>query len=174
MSTEPASVVAARQPAEEARVLGPVRRRPRRPVPLPAGRVLLAAGLAAGCAAGSGGPGEVACPAIGWVNAVRVELTGDWPGPAPASVRVVCEPSCGQVVRPDRDPEQRREVTAPLTGTTAGVPTDMQTPDAATVTVLAADARALAEVDADLDWVRVGGSEECGGPMAATVVVPAP
>ncbi|MGY1832959.1 hypothetical protein ACI8AA_21305 [Geodermatophilus sp. SYSU D01180] len=172
MTTEPASVVAARQPAEEARDRRTAPRRPRRPVP--SGRVLLAAGLAAGCAAGSGGPGEVVCPAIGWVNAVRVQLTGDWPGPAPASVRVVCEPSCGQVVRPDRDPESRREVTAPLTGTTAGVPTETETPDAATVTVLAADGGTLAEVGADLDWVRVGGSEECGGPMAATVVVPAP
>jgi hypothetical protein len=24
------------------------------------------------------------------------------------------------------------------------------------------------------EWARVGGSEECGGPMAATVTVPAP
>ncbi|GAB3192996.1 hypothetical protein GCM10027261_06880 [Geodermatophilus arenarius] len=136
--------------------------------------VLLAAVLLAGCAGAPGGSGAVVCPAIGWVDAVRVELTGDWTGPAPASVRVVCEPSCGQVVRLDRDPEPRREVTAPLTGTTAGVPTGTGTPDAATVTVLAADGGALAEVDADLDWVRVGGSEECGGPMEATVVVPAP
>ncbi|MGY1733460.1 hypothetical protein ACI798_18280 [Geodermatophilus sp. SYSU D01045] len=173
MPAEPASVVAARQPAEEARDRRTAPRR-RRPVPLPAGRVLLAAGLATGCAGGSGGPGEVVCPAIGWVNAVRVELTGDWTGQAPSSVRVVCEPSCGQAVRLDRDPEPVTEVTAPLTGATAGVPTDMQTPDAATVTVLAAGGGALTEVGVDLDWVRVGGSEECGGPMAATVAVPAP
>jgi hypothetical protein len=128
-----------------------------------AGRVLtpLAAVLLAGCAGGAGGSGEPVCPAIGWTNALQVEVTGAWDGPAPASVRVECAPSCGTSVRLEQDPEPVREVTAPLTGTTASVTVDT-------------DGSALASADTGLRWVRTGGSAECGGPMAATVVVPAP
>ena len=36
------------------------------------------------------------------------------------------------------------------------------------------DGGVLAGLSADLDWQRVGGSEECGGPHEATVTVPAP
>ena len=140
------------------------------------GRVLtlLAAVLLAGCAGGAGGSGELVCPAIGWTNALQVEVTGAWDGPAPASVRVECAPSCGTSVRLEQDPEPVREVTAPLTGTTASVAVDTDTPESAVVTVLAADGSALASADTGLRWVRTGGSAECGGPMAATVVVPAP
>jgi hypothetical protein len=34
--------------------------------------------------------------------------------------------------------------------------------------------RAPLAVGADLAWVRVGGSADCGGPHEATVTVPAP
>jgi hypothetical protein len=42
------------------------------------------------------------------------------------------------------------------------------------VTVLGPDGAVVAEVDAVLAWVRVGGSAECGGPHEAAVTVPAP
>ncbi len=93
---------------------------------------------------------------------------------APASVRVACEGRCGQTVPEDGDLDPRTEVTAALAGTTAGVSVDMTTPGSAVVTVLAADGSALAEVGRDLGCIRVGGSAECGGPMRATVAVPAP
>jgi hypothetical protein len=50
----------------------------------------------------------------------------------------------------------------------------MTLPDSAVLTILGPDGTELAELDADLDWRRVGGTEECGGPSAASVVVPAP
>ncbi|MGY1653708.1 hypothetical protein [Geodermatophilus sp. SYSU D01119] len=139
--------------------------------------LLLAAVLLAGCAGapgGPGGPGGVVCPAIGWTNGLRVELTGDWGEPAPAAVRVACAGGCGQVVREDADPVPRAGGTVALTGTTAGVPVDMTTPDSAAVAVLAADGTVLAQAERDLDWVRVGGSAACGGPMEAVVAVAAP
>ncbi|MGY1715795.1 hypothetical protein ACI78R_15140 [Geodermatophilus sp. SYSU D01106] len=136
--------------------------------------LLLTALLLAGCAGAPGGPDGAVCPAIGWTNGLRVELAGDWGEPAPASVRVACAGGCGQVVREDADPVPRAEVVAEVTGSTAGVPVDMTTPDSAVVTVLAADGTVLAEEERDLDWVRVGGSAACGGPMEAAVEVAAP
>ena len=65
-------------------------------------------------------------------------------------------------------------LTAPLTGRSAGLSVDMAAPESVVVTVLGADGSDLAEVSADLEWHRVGGSEECGGPMETTVTVPAP
>ena len=72
------------------------------------------------------------------------------------------------------DPVPRAEVVAEVTDSKAGVPVDMTTPDSAVVTVLAADGTVLAEEERDLDWVRVGGSAACGGPMEAAVEVAAP
>ena len=50
----------------------------------------------------------------------------------------------------------------------------MVVPETVDVTVLGPDGAVLAELTADPEWERVGGSAECGGPMAATVTVPAP
>jgi hypothetical protein len=47
------------------------------------------------------------------------------------------------------------------------------TPDDLTLRVSDATG-VLTEHEADLGWTRVGGSEECGGPHEAEVVVPAP
>ncbi|PWW24497.1 hypothetical protein JD79_03681 [Geodermatophilus normandii] len=134
----------------------------------------LAVVLLAGCAGGAGGSGEPVCPAVAWTSALRVEVTGTWEGPAPASVRVECAPSCGTSVRLEQDPGPVRAVTAPLTGTTASVTVGTQAAESAVVTVLAADGSALASADTGLRWARTGGSAECGGPMTATVAVPAP
>ncbi|WP_164702708.1 hypothetical protein [Modestobacter sp. KNN46-3] len=94
------------------------------------------------------GGGELTCPAIGWSNGLVVELVEGWP--AADAVRIECPSPCGPV---------------PMT------PSDEE-PDA--VTVLAADVAALGRAELDLDWVRVGGSAECGGPLEATATVPAP
>ncbi len=100
---------------------------------------------------------EPACPAVGWTNGLTVELAGGWP------------PGEGRAVRVDG-----AEGVVPLTGRGAAVPLPMTTPDTVAVTVLGPDGTVLTEVDADPQRVRVGGSEECGGPHEATVTVPAP
>ena len=62
----------------------------------------------------------------------------------------------------------------PLDGDRATVSFLLETPDGVNVAVLGPDGAVLAELTADLEWVRVGGSAECGGPHEATVTVPAP
>ena len=115
-----------------------------------------------------------ACPAIGWGSVLVVELAPDWPPGEGRSVLVGCPEPCG-LPSPDGTPSGPvRTGAAPLTGSSAAVSFVMETPDAVVVTVLGPDGAVLAEVDADLDWVRVGGSEECGGPHEAGVTIPAP
>jgi hypothetical protein len=64
-------------------------------------------------------------------------------------------------------------VATPLHGTSAALSFILSSPDTVVITVLDADGAMQADVQTDLDWVRVGGSEECGGPMHAAVTVPA-
>lgn len=129
---------------------------------------LLAAGLALGaCQAGA----QTVCPAIGWSNALTVELAEGWPEVADGALTVDCSSPCGLQVTRDGEPEI---LTVPLTGTSTVVQLGMTTPDPVTVTVLGADGAELAVHEAGPGWQRVGGTAECGGPHAATVVVPAP
>ena len=117
---------------------------------------------------------EQACPAIAWSNGLTVELAGDWPPGAGRTVRVGCPQPCGLDVREDVPPAPVHEGVAPLVAGRAAVSFLMGTPDEVDVTVLGPDGAVLAGLSADLDWQRVGGSAECGGPHEATVTVPAP
>ena len=117
------------------------------------------------CAGGQ----DTVCPAIGWGSALIVEFAEDWPE-VPGGVRIECRPECMSDVLEEGPPEM---VESPA-GTSVTVSYVMSAPDSVAVTVVGADGTELTEVDADLDWRRVGGSEECGGPHEATVVVPAP
>ncbi|MGY1885151.1 hypothetical protein ACI799_07610 [Blastococcus sp. SYSU DS0753] len=63
-------------------------------------------------------------------------------------------------------------VSGALTGSSAAV-FMMDMPDFMVVSVLEPEGQ-VAEVEQALVWERVGGTEECGGPMEAVVVVPAP
>lgn len=137
--------------------------------------VLVAAALGAvltltGC---DGGVGRV-CPAVAWGNALTVELAGDWPPGEGRSVRVACPQPCGLQFHEDAPPGPVHEGVAPLIGDRATVSFLMETPDEVHVAVLGADGAVLTEVEVDLEWVRVGGSAECGGPHEATGTVPAP
>ena len=89
-------------------------------------------------------------------------------------MQVGCPEPCGLPPLEGTPSGPIREGVAPLAGTGTAVSFGMGTPDSVVVTVVGPDGAVLAEVHADLDWERVGGSEECGGPMAATVTVPAP
>ena len=96
---------------------------------------------------------ERVCSTIGWSNTVVVQLGPGWTDRDAASVRVADVP------------------VVPLTDGSADVWLDMSSPGTVEVTVLDAQGEVLAEREADLDWRRVGGTEECGGPGEATVVV---
>jgi hypothetical protein len=115
-----------------------------------------------------GGSGQ-ACPAIAWGNGLTVELADGWP--AADAVRVECSSPCDPVLaRPVAEPNA---VTVSLSGG-AAVVSLMGAPDSVEVTVLSEDGAAIGRAELDVDWVPVGGSEECGGPHEATVEVPAP
>jgi hypothetical protein len=115
-----------------------------------------------------------ACPAVAWGNALTVELADDWSPGEGRSVRVVCPRPCAPEFHQDAPPGPGHEGVAPLVGDRATVSFLMETPDEVGVAVLGPDGAVLAEVQAGLQWLRVGGSAGCGGPHEATVTVPAP
>ncbi|MGY1749399.1 hypothetical protein [Modestobacter sp. SYSU DS0511] len=127
-----------------------------------AGMTLLA-GLLTACDGGV----PIACPAIGYLPSVLVELTGDWSGHPVGSVQLDCSSPCERPTLDDPPAEDDPTVLGWI------VPSG-PLPDSAVATVRAPDGSVLAEVEAGLDFERVGGSAECGGPMEATVEVPAP
>jgi len=155
-----------------------------RPLPrwLALGTAAVAAAALAGCA-----PVGVVCPAIGYVSAVEVELTGDI-----AAVDQVqfCDDDgqCSGEFPPDSTPTQagtddgRPLVTStPMpqpaytaTRVAAGHWTFMvigPLPDGGTATAYRADATVAGEATTRLDWNRVGGSAQCAGPVEADPIV---
>jgi hypothetical protein len=119
----------------------------------------------------AGGP-DVACPAIGWGSSVRVELTGDWSAQPVGVVELECSTPCERLAVLDEvtgEPVQLHEAVDPLSWPVFG-----ERPGSAVATVLAPDGSELARVESQLEFERVGGTEECGGPMRATVTGPAP
>ncbi|WP_222196134.1 hypothetical protein [Modestobacter italicus] len=116
------------------------------------------------------GAGAGVCPAVAWSNTLTIELRADWP--QAHAVRVGCPTSCGLVLgTPDDEPDTQ---TRPLARGSTTVSFEMGAPDSVTATVLAADGAVLTVAELYLDWVRVGGSTECGGPAEARATVPAP
>jgi hypothetical protein len=89
--------------------------------------------------------------------------------PGARSVVLQCVPGCVESLTGQVLPE----LTAPVVDGTAGfgVFADL---DAVVVTVFGADGGQLTRLATELEWQVVGGSAECGGPMQATVTVPAP
>ena len=117
-----------------------------------------------GCA-----PPPVACPAIGWINSLTVELVGDTSSVAAVQL---CTPH-GCAPSPDLDPSSSWALVA-LTdrdGDSWSFSTDMSAPDELVVKTLTADGVVLSEEVVAPDWTRVGGREQCGGPSEAVVSV---
>jgi hypothetical protein len=137
------------------------------------GRAALAVGAVLALTACYGGGGRV-CPAVAWGNGLTVVLAGDWTPGEVRSVRVGCPQPCGREIREGAPPGPVHEGVASLTGATAALSFVLEMPDEVDVAVLGPDGAVLAGLSADLDWQRVGGSAECGGPHEATVTVPAP
>jgi len=104
----------------------------------------------------------VVCPAIAYGSTLVVRLAADWPPDGHRSVQV----DCGSPY------DQPTGYSVPGTGYQARV-VMFDPPDSLTVTV--SDARGpLTSVEVEPTWNRVEGSEECGGPIEATVTVAAP
>ena len=145
---------------------------------------------------GCGSP-ATACPAIMYGASLTVRLADDWPTGAAESATVRCPEGgqCGLILPSDvtvlPEPE---EVPVP-SPQTAQPPTPERSPgnsgmaqvfdggaqrwslygahEELVVSVSGAGG-VLTAATVRPDWVRVGGTEDCGGPAAAEVVVPAP
>jgi hypothetical protein len=125
--------------------------------------LLLAGALLAvtGCTAAHG----QACPTVGWGSALVVRLGEGWPADVGRTVSVECPGGCGI------GPDDEEPLTAALGGAEVALSWVGGGED---VVVTVTGPGEHAEVATDLVWRQVGGSAECGGPMEATVTVPAP
>lgn len=122
-----------------------------------------------------------ACPAIGWVNSVSIEVEGD--AGAVQRLELCADGSCS--TRAADEKSGFNPVDPPFPSASAADPSsdaglgagaadantweffvDMSAPDSVMVRAWAASGEILAEQDFPLDWKRVGGSERCGGPMS--------
>ncbi|WP_043668304.1 hypothetical protein [Clavibacter michiganensis] len=147
---------------------------PRAPRARRALSALLAAVALAATASGCAG-GVVACPAIAWANEAEVRLTGSPQAVERVAWVELCDDSeCSRSAEDPRDPgaDGRLPTELPYEAVRSGPDTwtvrlVMSSPDDVTLTAYAADATVLATADADLAWIRVGGSPECGGPSVA-------
>lgn len=123
----------------------------------------------------------VACPAIGYVSTITVNLEGHIK--EVDEVRLCTDQGCSvpapsagtlpmKSIAPDYSPTPEASQPRPPFFATQ---TDADTwvfslgvglPEQVTVRAVAIDGTVLAEQDSELVWTRVGGSEQCGGPMA--------
>jgi hypothetical protein len=140
-----------------------------------------------------------ACPAIGYSSTLVVRLADDWPPGDARTVTLACpeEEVCGlpsafprealpsAAVVPFQEPapppagqspasevDRESPVVQPLSDGSAEF-VIFSSPETVTLTVTEAG-EDVVSVTVPPEWVRVGGSEQCGGPHEAEVVVPAP
>jgi hypothetical protein len=134
---------------------------------------------------------STACPAIGWVNSITVELAGDPSGVD--TVQLCADGACSELRPEPGTAAPRTVVTTPLDGTAPVAPyvqptmapfyaeridadtwlftVSMSTPDHVTAKALSSTGEVIAEKEADLAWTRVGGSAQCGGPAEPSPVL---
>lgn len=155
-----------------------------------AGALLLSVALA-GCTLLTPG----VCPAIAWFNHATVNLTGN--AGDVASMELCLDGECAASTAVQRLPDERLRLAtlepielqtfSPDPGVASPVPTavppifsitrtdestwriawDMAAPETVTIRALSSAGDVLVEREVALDWRRVGGSEECGGPSEA-------
>lgn len=142
---------------------------------------LLLSLAASGCTA--------ACPTIGWINAVNVDLDGNVDDVA--AVELCVDGVCAEAAPVLRGADEPlRPMTALPEDVATAVPSESsllfstarlderswritfttEAPDSITVRAVSATGDVLAEQDATLEWQRVGGSEQCGGPLEGTPI----
>lgn len=128
---------------------------------------------------------SVVCPATGYASIIAVNVQGDATGVD--EVQLCSEQGCSQRLPGYGPPVPIKSVTPGVPNTPSpfipatppgaflGTRTDPNVwafsisqaglPEHVTVRALAADGSVLAEQHNDLVWTRVGGSEQCGGPV---------
>jgi hypothetical protein len=149
------------------------------------GRVTLRGAVAAGAAlslASCGyfiGTDPRACPAIGWSSTVEIELSGSTDGVA--LVRVCADKACAGAPPPADTSPAPTDGLWPTVQNAEKVDDDSwslamftSTEGDVTVQALSATGEILVEKATDLAFVRVGGTEECGGPTRAQVALEIP
>lgn len=110
-----------------------------------------------------------ACSAIGWSNTLTVQLEGDTT--AVDQVQLCTDDGCA--------PAEDADLSGPLgfvsveaqDGDSWTFSVGMDRLERFTVRALAADGTVLSDTEVAPEWVRVGGSAQCGGPGEATVAV---
>ena len=110
----------------------------------------------------------VACPAVAWTNTLTVQLDGDASGVN--QIQLCTEAGCAPVggentTGPLGLVTVERQTSDAWTFSVDGVP------DSFTVRTLAADGTVLSDTEVIPEWVRIGGSAQCGGPSEASVTV---
>ena len=128
------------------------------------------AGLVTALALSGCGP-VVACPAIGYLATLTVRVEGDLG--RIGEVRLCIEEACTPGADPSSLPVPLSTVSlqAHDPGSAEWRFTMMPSSSGFTVRVLDTAGSTLVDTAADADWVRVGGTEQCGGPTEATVTV---
>lgn len=122
---------------------------------------------------------DVVCPAVGWISTITVRLEGDLT--AVDDVEICTPEGCSvpdvtavQTASPKSavpsSPVDPSASTAPFAAARTAVISWLFTvrgslPGEVDTRVLARDGTLLAEQQSRLEWTRVAGSEECGGPM---------
>ena len=110
-----------------------------------------------------------ACPAIGWSNTLTVQLDGDTT--AVDQVQLCTEEGCAPASDADPSGSLGWITVEDTDGESWTFSLGMSRLEQVTVRTLAADGTVLSDTDVTPEWVRVGGSEQCGGPGEATVTV---
>lgn len=111
---------------------------------------------------------EVLCPAIGYSSTLSVQFSGDTEQLADV---VVCGgPDCEEADAL-QDPGLWTRAEQPLTGQGSWTAVLFSPGVPLVVRALDAQGGVLLETHVEPEWVRVGGTEECGGPAEAGVVL---
>ncbi|MFV0374854.1 hypothetical protein [Microbacterium sp.] len=110
-----------------------------------------------------------ACPAIGWSNTVVVQLDGDTS--AVDQVQLCTDDGCAPAEDVDMTGLLGFVSVEDQDGDSWTFSVGMNRLEQFTVRTLAGDGTVLSDTEVTAEWVRVGGSEQCGEPGESTVTV---
>ena len=139
-----------------------------------ASRRRAATALVVAGAAVTGCSSQTTCPAILHGHTLTVALADGWQSQPGRTLHVECSRPCDDGPAGGRSLVGRSSVSVSGSAASTAFGFTLGAPDSVVLTVLDAAGTELARVEVEPEWVRVGGSEECGGPSEATVTVPAP